>query len=417
MTTQLKITKIVNNLVVKKTVTKLIVKPFDTGIKAILCELIKAKGELIVGTGFESVDSLSAPVEGDVLTGSPGSPKGVVWAPAAGGSVENDVNDFRLTLESGVPVSTTDQTAKTVIYFTPAGKGNRISLYSGAWVKRNSAELSIKLTDVQNGNTISGSKTVAGLSDTTQFIVGMEVTGTGIAASSTVASIDTSTQVTLNNNATATNTGTTITFKIPASKNVDLVLYDNNGVPKLEFVAPWTNDSARAVALTTQDGVYSKTGDATRRYVGTIRTTETAGQTEDSLVKRFVWNFYNKVIRSLSCAQEISHTYNGAWRKWNNSDINNKLEFVMGLQLDSYFGSQYSNQNGGNAVGTVYMFMDGSGCSNLLVDSSSSSETIGASGTAMLDISQGYHYTQSYEMGSSASSRFNRMGMHISGPM
>jgi hypothetical protein len=53
--------------------------------------------------------------------------------------------DGRLTLESGVPISTTDQTAKTTLYFTPY-KGNKISIYDGTrWKLYTFAELSISL--------------------------------------------------------------------------------------------------------------------------------------------------------------------------------------------------------------------------------------------------------------------------------
>jgi len=59
--------------------------------------------------------------------------------------------DFRLSLESGVPVSTTDQTAKTTLYLTPYC-GNRIGLYNGSkWVLRETAELSISLAGLTSG--------------------------------------------------------------------------------------------------------------------------------------------------------------------------------------------------------------------------------------------------------------------------
>lgn len=54
--------------------------------------------------------------------------------------------DGRLTLETGVPVSTTDQLAKGTIYYAPY-VGNVISLYSGTnWVQRTFAEISLALT-------------------------------------------------------------------------------------------------------------------------------------------------------------------------------------------------------------------------------------------------------------------------------
>ena len=56
-----------------------------------------------------------------------------------------DVINGRLTLESGVAISITDQTAKTTIYFTPF-KGNKISLYDGsAWAIQSFTERSLAL--------------------------------------------------------------------------------------------------------------------------------------------------------------------------------------------------------------------------------------------------------------------------------
>ena len=51
------------------------------------------------------------------------------------GALDGDpaVCDFRLTLETGVPVSTTNQSAKTTLY-AALYKGNSIGLYNGsAW--------------------------------------------------------------------------------------------------------------------------------------------------------------------------------------------------------------------------------------------------------------------------------------------
>jgi hypothetical protein len=59
--------------------------------------------------------------------------------------LDNAINDFRLTLTTGVPVTTADVTGATTIYCTPY-RGNRIALYSGsAWVIDTSAEFSLAL--------------------------------------------------------------------------------------------------------------------------------------------------------------------------------------------------------------------------------------------------------------------------------
>lgn len=63
-----------------------------------------------------------------------------------------DVNDFRLTLTTGVPVTTTNVTGATTIYATPFG-GNKIALYDGSanWNVLTSAEFSIALGTLSSG--------------------------------------------------------------------------------------------------------------------------------------------------------------------------------------------------------------------------------------------------------------------------
>lgn len=108
---------------------------------------------------------------------------------------------------------------------------------------------------------------------------------------------------------------------VPATTTTpfDIYAYNNTGTVALETVN-WTNDTTRATALTTQDGVYMN-GDTTRRYLGTARTTGASAKTEDSVQKRFLWNECNRVARKL-LAQSNSDTWNytsASWRAANNS--------------------------------------------------------------------------------------------------
>jgi len=181
---------------------------------------------------------------------------------SAGGIVAQTVNG-RLTLQSGVAVSTTDQTAKTTIYFTPY-QGNRIALFDGsAWAGISFTELSLAL-------------------------------------------------------------GTLV-----IDKNYDVFVWNNAGTLTLELGAAWTSDIARADAISLQDGVYVKSGATTRRYLGTFRTT-TATTTEDSLLKRFVWNRANSMGRDVYFTDAVMHTYDGAVRMWANSP-DSRIQFVSGL--------------------------------------------------------------------------------------
>lgn len=81
--------------------------------------------------------------------------KWVVLNPATGvttaGTLDNAVQDFRLSLMTGVPVTSADVIAAGTIYLVPY-KGDRIALYdgAGAWNDRISAEISIAVPAVAN---------------------------------------------------------------------------------------------------------------------------------------------------------------------------------------------------------------------------------------------------------------------------
>lgn len=194
------------------------------------------------------------------LFGSPNPPQ------SAAGAVENGVVNGRLTTESGVPVSTSDRTAQSTIYWTPLN-GNRISLYNGAaWVIVSFSELSLALSGLTSG------------------------------------------------------------------KNYDVFIDYNAGTPQIVLGSAWTNDTTRADALATQDGVYVKGGgDTDHRFVGTIRTTGTT-TTEDSMAKRFVWNLYNQVRRLLKAADETADNWTYSTDTWRQANANaaNQFEYVVG---------------------------------------------------------------------------------------
>lgn len=69
-----------------------------------------------------------------------------------GGAAVVGTQDFRLTTESGVPVSTADRTAQGTLYLTPY-RGNQIALHDGSstWTVRSSAEVSLALSGLTSG--------------------------------------------------------------------------------------------------------------------------------------------------------------------------------------------------------------------------------------------------------------------------
>lgn len=109
----------------------------------------------------------------------------------------------------------------------------------------------------------------------------------------------------------------------------DVFVYDNAGTLTLQL-ASWTSTTARATALALQDGVWCKSGDLGKRYVGTFRTTS-ATTTEDSAANRSLWNAYNRVRKQLLKSDSTTYTYTTAtWRQANNTS-SNAVIVVVGL--------------------------------------------------------------------------------------
>jgi hypothetical protein len=147
---------------------------------------------------------------------------------------------------------------------------------------------------------------------------------------------------------------------VPAitSRPFDVFLFDNNGTLALEMVN-WANDASRVTALTLLDGVYVKSGQPTRRYLGTGRTTLTPGQCEDSVTKRFLWNVCGSLPTVLSRKDSTSHSYQGTSRFWNN-DPAQQLEWISGLResVRVELTAQCRAASAGQRV-TVSAFLDG----------------------------------------------------------
>jgi hypothetical protein len=133
----------------------------------------------------------------------------------------------------------------------------------------------------------------------------------------------------------------------------DLFAFNNSGTMNLE-TQTWANDTTRAVGVILQNGIYVKSGATTRRYLGTFRTTTVNGQTEDSLVKRYVWNYYNRVDRPMKAVESTnSWTYSIATYRQANANAANQLDFVIGVSEDSivaHLVTQSLNNVTSNAV-------------------------------------------------------------------
>lgn len=111
----------------------------------------------------------------------------------------------------------------------------------------------------------------------------------------------------------------------------DVFMDYNAGTPALSLTA-WTNDTTRATALTTQDGIYVLTGSTGKRYVGSFRTGSVSGQTEDSLTNRLLWNNQWRLPRALKRIDGTdSWNYTTATYRLANAPAANQVNVVIGL--------------------------------------------------------------------------------------
>jgi hypothetical protein len=247
----------------------------------------------------------------------------------------------RLTLESGVPVSTEDRTAKTSVYYTPYVH-NIINLWDGTnWVPTTFTEKTLAL-------------------------------------------------------------GT-----ITSARPYDVFGYLSAGALVLELLA-WTSDTARATAVTLQDGRYCKSGDKTRLLLGSFYTTSTT-TTEDSQLKRYLSNVYNTVARRLAETDSGSHAYAmGTWHEWNSGTGVDRLQFVSALAANTVelYLAVNLQRTGAGTVGYTNIGYDATdGTNNLLSNMEAYAGGTGSfalSGTAVLSAPIGKHYATVVEYGTTS---------------
>ncbi len=250
----------------------------------------------------------------------------------------------RLTADPSLfPITNNDVTAATSLAYVPY-QTNVATAFDGTnwFVEQLTASgLSIKSTDTQTGTMVSGQFTITGLTSTAQLAIGMLVTGTSVGALAHISTIDSATQVTVSvaNSGSTTNA---VTFKLAASTNYDVFLAYNNGKPQLMWSQVWSSDTARTNGINMGvNGVWLNTAPIssgyaniaanTGVYLGTIRTVA-VGQLEDSLLHRYVFNYYNRVDRALFVTDTTS-SWNYTTATWRQvrATTSNKVEMVIGI--------------------------------------------------------------------------------------
>jgi hypothetical protein len=193
----------------------------------------------------------------------------------------------RLTLTTAVPVTSSDVTGATTVYFTPY-KGNTVPLYDGsAWQLHTFSELSQATTDA--------TKSPAAVAN---------------------------------------------------SSNYDVFVWNDNGTLRATRGPAWSSATARGTGAGTTElelvgGRYVNkiaitNGPAAQRglYVGSIRSNASA-QINDSVLLRHVWNNYNRVGRHLQVVDGTnSWNYTLSTFQQANANAANQFEVLIGLSED-----------------------------------------------------------------------------------
>lgn len=260
-----------------------------------------------------------------------------MWAPAG-------VPGGRLTLTSGLPVTTSDISAATTVYYTPF-RNNLVRLWNGLqWQTVEFSETSLALG--------------------------------------------------------------TLTSGLP----YDVFGYLSSGNLALEMLA-WASTSARATAISYQDGRLCKTGDKSRLYLGTFFTTSTT-QTADSESNRFLWNMYNRVSRCILARDTTdSYVYSTAtFRSANNNNSNGAGRVALMVGFAEEYVQVQRYQVFANDTATTVAF-SGIGIDSITVNSAQFGVQTQVPSANFLAIafafyrgilSAGHHFIQQLEMAAGA---------------
>jgi hypothetical protein len=275
---------------------------------------------------------------------------GTAWAPATvsggggSGAVDVSIQQFRLTTESGVSVSTSDRTAQNQLHLTPH-TGNQIALWDGsAFVVRTSGQVTLTLSGLTNNTNYdffpfwNGSAVAVEIQPWRNS--GQAITG----ATNASPVVITANSHGLSNGdevyvaGVLGNTGANGTWIVANATTNTFELQGSAGNGAYSSGTGYLNARVGSVRPVRHQGVWTKNGDPTRRLVGTFRTTGTT-TTEDSYLRRFVANVDNRVPRSIrrtpgrsdnSALTSYTITSNNTWTELNGAG-NGRVDFVLPL--------------------------------------------------------------------------------------
>lgn len=246
----------------------------------------------------------------------------------------------RLTLTTDVPVITGTVSAATTIYWTPY-KGNKIGLYTGSfWKDYLFSQISVtvpstvyRLFDIfiyDNSGTLTleavnwnqSTAAITGATNATPIVITSN--GHGLSNNDMVAIAS-----------VGGNTAANGIWSVASVAANTFQLEGSTGSGAYTSGGTWYKlNATRATALTLQNGIYVKTGETGKRYLGTGMTTGTSGQTEIAGANHLLWNYYNRVFKGLGVTDNTTHTYTSATARIYRNVNANKIAYVVGVVED-----------------------------------------------------------------------------------
>lgn len=214
---------------------------------------------------------------------------------------------------------------------------------------------------------------------------------------------------------------TGLSLTATSGKNYDVFAFATTSSLNLALSAAWTTDTARADALARQDGIWVKSSDHTRLWLGTIRASGTnvtadsiGGTTTQVGGQGFICNYYNPVKRPLMVIDTTSAwSYTSATIRQADAATGNKVEAVFcdaGQSASAIIvgGASISNQSAHGAF--IGVGVDSttviSGLSNQISVPNIGTLTLPLTGKYDGYPGLGYHYLAWLESGADTSSSF-----------
>lgn len=339
----------------------------------------------------------------------------------------------RLTLATGNPESN-GVTGATTVYVTPC-MGNLVTLFNSGGVasKYSLSEIPIPVPSSQffriydvflysTGITVAAEIDSWDASQVTGTITGCTVANPAVlTAANTLVAGDfigvTSIVGTIGTDAAAGMNGKV--FKVASATSTTITLETGNSTTGLAYTSGGTFYKiavSRSAAVSLKNGMYVKSSDYTRAYIGSFMTTGvTGGVTEDSTSHRLVFNYYNRIPRRMRMSDSTATwTYTIATYRPRNNGTSyglaagaGRCDCLIGIVSDDVFSVAQqilmSNTSAGvvafNAIGVNSVSTPTTGGSVVIVSqvTTVNVSTQGAAYWETSTITAGYAFIQSLE--------------------